>query len=65
MDPNCTGLLSMNLWSFKQALSHGHAQRCQTVSASVASRLAKELFRLSQDMDTIVAMLMEGRLSYG
>ena len=57
MDPNRTGLLSMNLWSFKQALSHscttmdpnhiGHAQRCQNISASVASRLVKELFRLS------------------
>jgi hypothetical protein len=47
MDPNRTGLLSMNLWSLKQALSHGHAQRCPTVSASVASRLAKELFCLS------------------
>jgi len=47
MDPNHTGLLSMNLRSFKQALSHGHAQRCRTVSASVASRLVKELFRLS------------------
>ena len=65
MDPNRTGLVTMNLRSFKQALSHGHAQRCWTISASVASRLAKELFRLSQDMDTIVAMLMEGRLSYG
>ena len=47
MDPNRTGLLSMTLQSFKQALSHGHAQRCRTVSASVASRLAKELFCLS------------------
>ena len=47
MDPNCTGLQSMNLRSFKQALSHGHAQRCRAISASVASRLAKELFRLS------------------
>ena len=47
MDPNRTGLLSMNLRSFKQAFSHGHAQRCRTISASVASRLAKELFRLS------------------
>jgi hypothetical protein len=46
MDPNRTGLLSMNLRSLKQALSHGHAQRCQTISANVASRLAKELFRL-------------------
>ena len=47
MDPNRTSLLSMNLWSFKQALNHGHAQRCRTVSASVASRLTKELFHLS------------------
>ena len=47
MDQNRTGLQSMNLRSFKQALSHGHAQRCRTVSASVASRLVKELFRLS------------------
>jgi hypothetical protein len=65
MDPNHTGLLCMKLRSLKQALSHGHAQRCRTVSASMASRLAKELFRLSYDMDTTVAMLMEGHLSYG
>ena len=42
MDPNRTGLLSMDLRSLKQALSHGQAQRYRTISASVASRLAKE-----------------------
>jgi hypothetical protein len=47
MDPNHSGLLNMNLQSLKKALSHGHARRCRTVSASVASRLTKELFRLS------------------
>ena len=47
MDPNRTGLLTMNLRSLKQALSHGHTQRCWTVSASVASRFAMELFCLS------------------
>jgi hypothetical protein len=47
IDPNRTGLLSMNLQSFKQALSHVHARRCRTISASVALRLAKELFHLS------------------
>jgi hypothetical protein len=47
MDPNRIGLLTMNLWSLKQALSHGHAQRCRSVSANVASRLVKELFCLS------------------
>jgi hypothetical protein len=47
MDPNHSGLLNMNLQSLKKALSHGHARRCWTVSASVASRLTKELFRLS------------------
>jgi len=53
MDPNRTGLLSMNLRSLKQALSHGHAQRCWTISASVASQLMKELLRLRYDMDTV------------
>jgi hypothetical protein len=47
MDPNRIGLLSINLRSFKQASSHGHAQRCLTISASVVSRLTKELFRSS------------------
>jgi hypothetical protein len=46
MDLNRTGLLSMNLQSLKQVSSHVHAQRCLTVSTSVASRLAKELFHL-------------------
>jgi hypothetical protein len=65
MGLNRLGLRRKSLHSFKQAPSHGHAQGCRTASASVASRLAKVLFRPSLDMDTTVGMLMEGPMSFG
>jgi len=50
----------MNL--LKQASSNGHAQRCKTISESVASRLVKELFPLILDRDTTMVMIMEGHM---
>jgi len=64
-DPKRIGLQSMTFYVLKPALRSGHAQGCLMLSASVASRLKKELFHLSLDLVTTVAMLMGGRVSFG
>lgn len=65
MDPKRIGLRSMNLNVLKPALRSGHAPSCRMLSASVASRLKKELYHLSLDLVIIVAMPMEGHASFG